>query len=159
MSPYARIACCVDRDDMAEVVLREGMRIAGGDAGLVEVVHVIAPPHTVVGGPFAYVAPVVEMRDESEEWLRSVVASTPGITPVLLDGWPAREVCAWADANGVDLIVAAADRGLIERAILGGFATYIAYHATCSVLLVHRPDRNPHHGEELAGAGGGETER
>jgi nucleotide-binding universal stress UspA family protein len=36
--------------------------------------------------------------------------------------------------------VAAAHRGLVERAMLGGFAAYVAYHAPCPVLLVHPPE-------------------
>ncbi len=152
--PYDRIACCVDRDEMAGYVLREGIRLAD-EGGALDVVHVVAPPHTVLAGPFAYVAPVVEVSRESEAWLKGLAGEIPGATPVLLDGSPARELCAWARATGVDLIVAAADRGFVERAILGGFASYIAYHAPCSVLLVHRPEdeqvvAEPASGEERA---------
>lgn len=133
--PYARIACCIDRDGEDDHVLREGARLAGGEA--FDVVHVVAPPRSFPASPFAYVAPLVETSDTAQRWLDGIAAGYPGATPVLLDGDPAREICAWARGNGVDLIVAAARRGLVERALLGGFAAYIAYHAACSVLLVH----------------------
>ena len=42
-------------------------------------------------------------------------------------------------SNGVDLIVAAARRGFMERVMLGGFASRLAYSAPCSLLLIHPP--------------------
>ncbi|HSJ73798.1 MAG TPA: universal stress protein, partial [Miltoncostaeaceae bacterium] len=50
---------------------------------------------------------------------------------------PPRAACKYAADAGIDLLVAAAHRGLVERAMLGGFAAYVAYHAPCPVLLVH----------------------
>lgn len=139
--PYRRIACCIDRDSEAEHVLREGARLAGG--GPFEVVHVVSPPRAFATSPFAYVEPLVEIASESATWLDEMVRDVPGATAVLLDGSPPRELCRWADANAVDLIVASARRSLMERAMLGGFASYIAYHASCSVLLVHPPTGSP----------------
>ena len=135
--PYTRIACCVNRDPMASKVIEEARALAGGEP--FSVVHVVAPPHTLVAGPFAYVAPVVELRAEAETWLADLVSDLPQVERVLLEGSPARELCAWARDNGMDLIVAAAYRSRMERAMLGGFASHIAYHAPCSVLLVHHP--------------------
>ena len=141
--PYNRIACCIDEDGMADVVLREGIRLAGGALGTVSVVHVIAPPHALIAGSYGYIPPLVEPRGEAEAWLEEVTRGIPEATKVLLEGFPPREVCAWARSSAVEVIVAAAHRGLVERAMLGGFASYIAYHAPCSVLLVHRPTERP----------------
>ncbi len=134
--PYRRIACCVDRDPMAGRVIDEARALAGGKP--FRVVHAVAPPHSLVSGPFAYVAPIVELRGEAEAWLADLVADVLEAEPVLLEGPPARELCRWARDNGTDLIVAAAYRSRMERAMLGGFASHIAYHAPCSVLLVHQ---------------------
>ena len=134
--PYSRIACCVDRDPMARQVIDEARALAHGEP--FRVIHVVAPPHTLVSGPFAYVAPIVELRAEAEAWLADVVSGIPEAEPVLLEGSPARELCAWAGRTRTDLIVAAAYRSRMERAMLGGFASHIAYHAPCSVLLVHQ---------------------
>ncbi len=134
--PYRRIACCVDRDPMALRVIEEARALAGGEP--FRVIHVVAPPHTLVSGPFAYVAPIVELRGEAEAWLTDLVADVPQAEPVLLEGSPARELCQWARKTRTDLIVAAAYRSRMERAMLGGFAAHIAYHAPCSVLLVHQ---------------------
>jgi nucleotide-binding universal stress UspA family protein len=136
-SPYSRIACCVDCDDRAHEVLAEGLRLADGAPGVVHAVHAVAPPHVLMSGPYAYVAPILELREQAESWLLELTGELPGVSPVLLDGDPAREVCRWAEETGVDLIIAAAHRGVLERALLGGFASYLAYHAPCAVMLLH----------------------
>lgn len=154
--PYERIACCLDRDDMAGQVIAEGLRLAGGEASALQLVHVVPPPHTAVAGPFAYIAPVTEMWSEAEAWLEDRAREFPGSTPVLLDGSPARALCAWAATHRIDLIVAAAHRGRVERAMLGGFASHIAYHAPCPVLLVHRPRDEDAPGARHSAAGANE---
>jgi nucleotide-binding universal stress UspA family protein len=155
--PYSRIACCIDNDGMAEDVLREGIRLADGALGALNVVHVIAPPHALIASPYAYIAPAMELRDDAEAWLEEVTRGIPEATTVLLEGFPAREVCAWARSSGVDLIVAAARRGLLERTMLGGFASHIAYHASCPVLLVHPPAERPATAGATEGATGSST--
>jgi nucleotide-binding universal stress UspA family protein len=90
-----------------------------------------------LAGPYAYVAPILELREQAESWLQELARDVPGVSPVLLDGHPSREVCRWAEETGVDLIVAAAHRGVVERVLLGGFASYLAYHAPCAVMLLH----------------------
>jgi nucleotide-binding universal stress UspA family protein len=139
-SLYSRIACCVERDDMASEVLAEGLRLADGASGVVHAVHVVASPHMVMAGPYTYVAPMPELREEAEVWLEDLTADLPGVVPTLLVGQPAREVCRWAADTAVDLILAVAHRGVVERAILGGFAAHLAYHAPCAVMLVHPAD-------------------
>ncbi len=154
--PYKTIACCIENDGMAEEVLREGIRIADGALGALSVVHVLAPPHALIASPFADGA-VMEFRDEAEAWLEEVTREIPEATSVLLEGPPAREVCDWARSSGVDLIVAAARRGRLERTILGGFASHIAYHAPCPVLLVHPPAETPAAAGATEGATGSST--
>jgi nucleotide-binding universal stress UspA family protein len=152
--PYTRIACCVDNDGMAETVLREGIRLADGALGALTVVHVLAPPQALIASSYAYVAPVMEVPSDAEAWLEDVTREVPEATRVLLDGFPAKEVCAWARSSGVEIIVAAARRGLMERVMLGGFASHIAYHAPCSVLLVHPPAERPATAAATEGAAG-----
>ena len=141
--PYTRIACCIDNDGMAETVLREGMRLADGALGSLAIVHVIAPPHALIAGSYGYIPPLIESRNAAEEWLEEMTRGIPEAATVMLEGFPAREVCAWAGPAGVDVIVAAAHRGFVKRAMLGGFASHLAYHAPCSVLLVHPPAERP----------------
>lgn len=137
--PYDRIACCVDRDDAADAVVAEATGLVDGDPARLVLVHVLTPPAATVAGPFAYVPPPAETRDDAEGWLAELAERHGAAGTALLEGSPAHAVCAWANEAGIDLIVAAAHRGLVERAMLGGFAAHLAYHARCSVLLVH-PD-------------------
>lgn len=150
--PYRAIACCIDRDEMRDAVLKEGVRLADGDLTRLRIVHVVAPPRAVVSGPFAYIMPLWEAADDAREWLQGIAAGYPGAQPVLLEGPPVRAVSQWVEGEDIDILVAAASRGQMERALLGGFASHLAYHAPCSVLFVH-----PERGAEGAGATGGST--
>ena len=152
--PYTRIACCLDDDGMAETVLREGIRLADGALGALSAVHVVPPPQALIASSYGYVAPVMQDPGDAEAWLEDVTREVPEATRVLLDGFPAKEVCAWARATGVEIIVAAARRSLAERVMLGGFASHIAYHAPCSVLLVHPPAERPATAGATEGAAG-----
>jgi nucleotide-binding universal stress UspA family protein len=138
--PYRAIACCIDRDDMTGAVLAEGVRLADGDLTRLRIVHVVAPPRALVSAPFAYITPLWEAADDAQGWLDDVAAAYPGAEAVLLEGPPARVVSEWVEREGVEVLVAAAARGRMERALLGGFASQLAYHAPCSVMFVH-PER------------------
>jgi nucleotide-binding universal stress UspA family protein len=135
--PYRAIACCVDRDQMTDAVLGEGVRLADGDLTKLRIVHVVAPPRAVVSGAFAYVTPLWEAVEDGRAWVEGLAAKLPGARPVLLEGPPVRVITEWVQEEGVDLLVAAASRDRLERALLGGFASHLAYHAPCSVLFVH----------------------
>ena len=137
--PYRAIACCIDRDDMRDAVLAEGVRLADGDLTRLRIVHVVGPPRAIVSGPFAYVTPLWEAVDDARAWVEEIAAAHPGARPVLLEGPPVRVVSKWVEQEGVEVIVAAASRSQMERALLGGVASHLAYHAPCSVLFV-RPE-------------------
>jgi nucleotide-binding universal stress UspA family protein len=141
--PYRAIACCIDRDEMTDAVLAEGVRLADGDPTRLRIVHVVAPPRAVVSGAFAYVAPLWEAVDDARDWLDGVAATIPGSQAVLLEGPPVRATMEWVEREGIDVIVAAASRGRATRALLGGFASHLAYHAPCSVLFVHPEAASP----------------
>ena len=136
-APYRAIACCISADPASERVLAEASALRATSPGRLFLVHVVGSANTTLAGPFSYYTeePAV-LRGQGEEWLAERVAATPGAIPVLLDGYPPRSVCRWAADNGIELIVAAAHRGIVERTLLGGFAAYVAYHAPCPVLLV-----------------------
>ena len=140
--PYDAIACCVDRDEVADAVIAEGVRLADGDLTKLRIVHVVAPPRAIISGAFAYVMPLWEAVDDGRAWVEGLAAKLPGSRPVLLEGAPVKAITDWIAAEGVDIVVAAARRGPMERAMLGGFASHLAYHAPCSVLFVH-PEAAP----------------
>ncbi len=66
----------------------------------------------------------------------------PDTEAVVLDGHPAATACEWSAEAGVDVMVVASHRGLVERSLLGSFAGHVAHNAPCPVLLVPPGERN-----------------
>lgn len=136
---YDHIACFIDDSEAASRALAHAAAMRDGAGGRLSVVHVLAPPAFLVslaaglGG-----APVHDTeveREAAEMWLAEEARSVEA-EAVLLDGHPASTACEWARDAGVDVMVAASHRGLVERALVGSFASYLTHHAPCAVLLV-----------------------
>jgi nucleotide-binding universal stress UspA family protein len=134
--PYRHVGCAIDDSEISRAALCEACRVWEGGARRLSVVHVADPP------PYAYATPMTSSigsfwLDGARAWLRAQVAPLEGAVPVLLSSTPAAQaVCEWAEGACVDLLVAGAYRGPVERALKGSFARYLAYHASCPVLLV-----------------------
>ena len=124
---WTHIACCVDESEASASALREAVRLRSQAPGRLSLVHVaFGPP----GRP----------AEERGAWLTAAAALAGGEAVLLVNlGVPAAAVSSWADGADVDLIVAAAHRGIRERIRLGSFAGHLARHAPCSVLLVRPP--------------------
>jgi universal stress protein F len=137
---YDHIACFIDDSDAASRALAHAAALRGATGARLSVVHVIAPPAFLVslaaglGGAPVH-DPVLE-HEAAEMWLAEEARTIPGAEAVLLEGHPASTACEWARQAGVDIMVAATHRGLVERALLGSFASYVAHHAPCPVFLV-----------------------
>lgn len=139
-APYATIACFIEDGPACRVVLDEAIALRAQSEGVLQVAHVIADPALLLSAPFAGPAPtVLDVGPAAARWLEATAGGVPGAEPVMLKGYPPQAACEYAAAAGVDLIVAAAHRGIVDRTMLGGFASYVAYHAPCPVLLVHPP--------------------
>jgi nucleotide-binding universal stress UspA family protein len=138
-APYRKIACFIEESHASELALEEALALRALAPGDLHVVHVATRPYPLFVGMYGSIPPVEQYTDAAAGWLRDRVEDIPGATPCLLEGWPPRAACQYVAREGIDLLVAAAHRGLVERAMLGGFAAYVAYHAPCSVLLVHPP--------------------
>lgn len=141
-APYAHIACCVDTSDAARAALAEARGLRSLSPGKLSVVHTLEWPQAYLAfaAGFAQLPPLDALQAGTTAWLKDLAGVDA--EPVLLEGHPASTCCDWADNEGVDLLVAASHRGIFERALLGSFATFIARHAPCPVLLVppHRSD-------------------
>lgn len=138
-APYDRIACFIDDDPAADVVLAEARALRAASPGELHVVHVASAPWQLYAGPYGIPVAFDELEDAARSWLDERLAEVPGVIGRVLDGWPPRVACEYAAENRIDLIVGAAHRGVVARAMLGGFAGHVAYHAPCPVLLVHPP--------------------
>ena len=143
-APYATIACFIEKGAACAPTLAEAVALRDLSRGRLEVVHVIAEPALLLSAPFAGPTPtVLEVGPAAQEWLEATVGEVPGAEAVMLRGYPPHAACQYARAAGVDLIVAAAHRGIVDRTMLGGFAAYVGYHAPCPVLLVRPPTPEP----------------
>ena len=137
-APYRRIACFIEESAASDLALDEALSIRAQSPGAeLHVVHVAMRPHPLWVGMYGSTPPIGDYVSAADHWLGKRVADVPDATPHLLEGWPPRAACQYAVDADIDLMVAAAHRGLVDRAMLGGFAAYVAYHAPCSVLLVH----------------------
>lgn len=153
-APYKRIACFIDDDPASDLALAEAVALRGLSPGELYIAHVATRPFPLFVGMYGSMPPPPDDSTAAEAWLRERARQVPEATAWLLEGWPPRAACEFVAQHGVDLLVAAAHRGVVERAMLGGFAAYVAYHAPCSVLLVHPPVPAP----EAAGSGADERE-
>jgi nucleotide-binding universal stress UspA family protein len=136
-APYRHIACCVDDSEGSRLAVAAARRLRALGPGRLSLVH-------VTGRPLAYDVDASgasrpdpgDITQAAGRWLEGLATEVPGAEAVLLQGEPARAVCAWASGADVDLLVASAHRGRVERAVRGGFASRLARHAPCQVLLV-----------------------
>ncbi len=147
---YRHVACCIDDSPQSEAVCAAGVRLVAEDPeAVVSLVHAVSIPTAVMALP---VPDMTTMVSGAQTWLDArgeqvarAVRDAGGagrVEVVLLEGHAGVAVTDWASENGVDLIVAAAHRGFLDRALLGSFAGYVAYHAPCAVHLV-RPGAAP----------------
>ncbi len=128
-----------------KAVITAGARMLD-DTGTLTLLHVVTQPIAMMATPTPDIS---GLFDSAESWLRDVVTETQNqlhtagsqakVDGVLLEGHPGISVVSWAKDSGVDLVVAASHRGHFDRALLGSFATYVAYHSPCDVHLV-RPE-------------------
>jgi nucleotide-binding universal stress UspA family protein len=134
---FHTIGCCIDHGPAWRAVVDEGVRLAGRDGGAVRLVHVLRAPPPLRAGPYTYVEPPEVAHADEGRWLAERVATVPGAAGVLLEGDPARAICAWADESRADLLIVAPHRGPLDRAVHGSLARAIALHAPCPVLVLH----------------------
>ncbi len=135
--PYPHIACCLDESPGSHRALLEARRLRAFGPGRLTIVHV--RPSPIVYGESLALPPVDDLTAAASTWLNAQLEHVAGAESVLLSGHAGGAVCDWALTAHPDLLIAGAHRGRLARLALGSFASYVAYHAPCNVLLV-RPD-------------------
>lgn len=140
-APYAHICCCVDDSDAARAALAEAARLRALGPGRLSVVHALerTPIPMLMAEGAAWYPEDAAYEERVRGWIGDLAREAGG-EPVVLDGYPAAAIVDWAGENGVDLIVAAAHRGRVERVLLGSFAGFLVRHAPCPVLVVRVAD-------------------
>ncbi len=133
-APYAHIACCIDDSEASMRALAEARRLRGLGPGLLSLVHVA--PRALIEEPAGGGPPGPrDVASVEREWLAATAAGVPAARPVALTGLAAEAAVGWAREARPDLIMAAAHRGRLERAVLGSFAAHLARGAPCPALL------------------------
>lgn len=140
---FYSIGCCIDRSDAVQAVIDEGVRLRElGDVASIHLVHVVEPAPVLHAGPYTYVEPSAVAIDEAREWMDARVAEVGGASGIVLEGGePGRAVCDWAAESGVDLLIVAPHRGVVDRILHGSFAAHLTYHAPCPVLMLRHDSR------------------
>lgn len=151
---YRHVACCVEGSLAHKAVIAAGIRMLDDKDGTLTLLHVVTQPIAMMATP---VPDISGLFESAEHWLKDVVnetqaalhtaGSTAKVDGVLLEGHPGISVVSWAKESDVDLLVAASHRGHFDRALLGSFATYVAYHSPCDVHLV-RPEMSAEAGAD-----------
>jgi nucleotide-binding universal stress UspA family protein len=109
-------------------------------------VHVVPTPEQFTGGRTMYSPEPAELaaglRGDGLEMLKQRLAALSEAAeaePVVLQGdEPAAEVVVWAEREGADLLVTAAHRRGLIRALLGSFTAALVKDAPCDVLVSRR---------------------
>ena len=132
----AHVACHFDGSAAARRALAEARRhvAPGGRLSVVYVETGPLPPIVSLDGA-AWIPDDGEMRERLLEWLQEELRGVPGAVPVVLEGHPGHELCAWALEAHPDLIVAARQR-LVSRVLRGSVAHTLLRRAPCPVLVL-----------------------
>lgn len=134
-APYRHIAVCIDASEASQRALAEGRRLRALGQARLSIVHVVQypVPYSMAFGPQPTPG---ELIPGARTWLDGVGADVLEAETVLLEGYPAAEMCRWAADQAVDLLICAAHRNLPQRLALGSFAHYLVNHAPCPVLVL-----------------------
>ena len=130
------IACFVDTGDAGREALRSGEALRGDGGARVSAVFVAPPEEVMRGGLTEWEVDAGDPHGPPRRWLEGLAAEA-GAEPVLLVGDPPHAAAlAWLADSDADLAVAAAHDGRVARALLGGFATELAYGAPVDTLIL-----------------------
>jgi nucleotide-binding universal stress UspA family protein len=137
---FRHVACCVDDSPSAPSAVERARELCG-DGSRLSIVHVAPRPLLFDEVDGTLVPSPADINVARRRRLDRLVRQAPGTSGVFLEGLPGPEICAWAAASGVDLIVAAAhDQHFRRMAALGSVTRYLVDRAPCSVLVLRGSD-------------------
>lgn len=136
MPAYTHIACCVDTGDAGGDALAASAAMWTGRDVRLSAVHAAPPEEVMRGGLTEWEVDPAEPYAPVARWLDEL-AARHSADPVLLRGHaPHDAVLEWLPGSGADLAVAAAHSGRVARALMGSFATELAYRAPVDTLIL-----------------------
>ncbi|WP_414530800.1 universal stress protein [Nodularia chucula] len=155
---YQKIVVAIDKSEMAEYILQQGIFLAKAADAEIMLLHVLSPledpyispvftqPDTMYPSvsttPMAtYMQEWERLKQERIEWLRSLTETAihagvkAGFTQNLGDA--GRLICEVARNWPADLIlVGRRGRTGLSEFLLGSVSNYVLHHAPCSMLIV-----------------------
>jgi nucleotide-binding universal stress UspA family protein len=140
---YRHIGCCIDDSPAAELALEHARALWSPGQTRLSLVHVAPHPLVFESVDGAEVPSPRDMSSIERAWLGARAREIPGAVPVFLEGLPGPEICRWAEAEEVDLLVAATRGAGWTAAFLGIVARHLVDHAPCPVLIVRDDRRAP----------------
>ena len=138
---YRHIACCIDESPAAEVALAHARGLWSPGQSRLSLVHVAPRPLIFESVDGADVPSPQDISSIQRAWLDARARAIRGALPVVLEGLPGPEICRWAMASDVDLLVAGARGAGWTAALLGSVTRYLVDHAPCPVLVVREENR------------------
>lgn len=138
MSTYQHILVAVDLDDTNKKVVAKAVEI-GGDEAHLELIHVVEPLQ--IYGPI----PTIDyssIQNHSEQIARerlTALGAEFGITTErqhILEGVAQKEIHAFAEERGIDLVVLGSHGRHGVSLLLGSTANAVLHGAKCDVLAV-----------------------
>lgn len=143
---WTHVACCLDQDGREERVLELAVRVARESGARLTLVHGAPRPVIEEEGAGGWHAGRDDPSETARRWLEGLAARAGARAEVLTGTTPAT-IREWAEQARPDLLVVGASRGPLQRVTVGGFASYLAYHAPCHVLVA-RPVRGAAAGQQ-----------
>jgi universal stress protein F len=138
---YRHIGCCIDDSPVAEVALAHARALWSPGQARLSLVHVAPHPLLFESVDGSTLPSPADMNSIERGWLHARAREIPGAVPVILEGLAGPEICRWAAASEVDLLVAAARGAGWTSAVLGSVTRHLVGHAPCPVLVVRDGNR------------------
>jgi universal stress protein A len=139
---YSKILVAVDLSNDSQKVIDTAVRMAGSDASLLHLVHVVEPVAAAYSMDI-YAVNISELQQEAINFAEQRLEKIAGEIGVDKDrvhsllGAPAPEVRNLANEIGADAIVIGSHGHSGWKILLGSTAIKVLHGATCDVLTVH----------------------
>jgi nucleotide-binding universal stress UspA family protein len=133
---YRHIGCCIDDSPAAKLSIAQARALWSPGKGRLSLVHVAPHPLLFDSVDGTTLPSPADVNSIQRAWLDARAREIPGAVPVILEGLAGPEICRWAAASEVDLLVAAARGAAWTTFLLGSVSRHLVDHAPCSVLVV-----------------------
>ena len=140
---YQHVAVCMDHSPASDAALDHAVNLVGAGGADLSMVHVGPYPLLTEDVEGTTVARREDLNAASRRWIEERAATVSGARAVFLEGSAGPAICAWAEAEGVDLLVLGAHHGWRERILLGSVSSHVVNHAHCPVLVVRWSPPSP----------------